>query len=212
MRKDIYDLSGGQNSQVSPLFIKDNQCEIIQNYHMDKLGSLKKRAGILYLLGQTVNAKSITGMFAFNDKLGTDYSNVLISVDTVIDKISSNDWANSDTGLTSGDELYFTAFIDYVFRTDGRHAMESSADLTTWGTTNCLATLIPKYVCVWEDRVYALNDNSATKYPSRIYWSSLPSGTPLAITFTAASPAFITLAIISSTLKSLVVEAIPSIR
>jgi hypothetical protein len=66
--------------------------------------------------------------------------------------------------------------------------MGSSSDPpSAWGTTNCLATLIPKYCCVWEDRIYAGNDNSATKYPSRIYWSSLPSSSPLAVTWTSAS-------------------------
>ena len=182
---DFYDMSGGMNNKPAPLFIADKDCELVQNYHMDNLGSLTKRNGILYLIGQTVNNKSITGMFLFDDKLGTDYSNILISVDTVIKKVASNAWTDSDTGLTSGDELYFESFVDYVFRTDGRNVMESSADLTTWGTTNCLATLIPKYVRLWEDRLYWLNDNSATKYPSRIGWSELPTGTPLALTFGA---------------------------
>lgn len=186
--KHYYDLSGGQNSKTSPLFIADNECELVQNYHMDNLGSLTKRNGIANLLGQAVNNKSITGMYYFNDKLGTDYSNILVSVDTVIKKIVGNAWSDSDTGLTTATEVYFTTFIDYLFRTDnGAGVMESTVDLTTWGTTNCLATIKPKYLCVWEDRLYALNDASTTEYPSRIYWSSLPSGTPLSITFTAAS-------------------------
>ena len=181
------DMSGGQNSKTAPFFIKDNECELVQNYNMDNLGSLTKRDGIANVIGQTVDAKSITGMYFFQDKLGTDYSNALISVSTTIKKIKAADdtWEDSDTGLTSGTEVYFSTFVDYVFRTDGISAMESSADLTTWGTSNCLATLKPKYNCVWEDRLYALNDNSTTSYPSRIYWSELPTGTPLALTFGA---------------------------
>jgi hypothetical protein len=185
MKIDKYNLSGGMNQKTSPLFIADNECELVQNYHMDNLGSLTKRAGIANLIGQTVNDKAITGLYFFADNIGTDYTNLLVRVSTFIKKITTNAWANSlATGLTDGAQGYFATFIDYVFHTDGGNsAMASSADLSTWGTTNCLATLKPKYVCQWEDRVYALNDASSTAYPSRIYWSPLPSGTPLAITW-----------------------------
>jgi len=190
---DIFNLAGGQNSKSSPIFLKDNECELVQNYHLDNLGSLTKRNGILYLIGQLVDNKSILGMYLFSDQQGTDYSNVLVASDiaagtsSTISKITTNAWANSKTLDTTGAQPIFCSFIDYVFRTNGTEVMGSSADLTNWGTTNCLATLKPKYTCVWEDRVYALNDNSATKYPSRIYWSSLPSGTPLALTWNAAT-------------------------
>ena len=33
----IADLSGGQNSSTAPLFMKDNECEVIQNYTLDNL-------------------------------------------------------------------------------------------------------------------------------------------------------------------------------
>ncbi len=188
-RIDKYDFSGGQNSQVSPLIIKDNQCEIIQNYHLDNVGSLTKRNGIVYLIGQIVDTKSILGMYYFADQQGTDYSNVLVASDvaggatSTIYKITTNAWANSKTGDTAGALPVFCSFIDYAFRTNGSDVMGSSADLATWSTTNCLATYKFKYNCVWEDRIYVLNDNSTTKYPSRIAWSSLPSGSPLAITW-----------------------------
>ncbi len=192
-KKDIFNLSGGQNSKSSPLFLDDNECELIQNYHLDNLGSLTKRNGIAHLIGQLVDTKSILGMYYFADQQGTDYSNILVASDvaggatSTISKVATNAWANSKTGDTAGALPVFCSFIDYVFRTNGSDAMGSSTDLSSWGTTNCLATLKPKYSCVWEDRIYALNDNSTTKYPSRIYWSTLPSGTPLAVTWDAAT-------------------------
>jgi len=195
MRKDIYDLSGGQNNQVTPLLLRENQCEIVQNYKMDKVGSLTKRNGITYLLTQIVNNKSVLGMYYFNDKIGTDRSNVLVVIDDAtstnsdIFAIETNAWAISKTNDTAGALPVFTTFVDYVFRTNGADVMGSSADPRptggAWGTTNCLATLLPRYCCVWEDRLYWLNDNSATAYPSRIGWSELPTGAPLALTFGA---------------------------
>ena len=191
MRKDIYDLSGGMNAQVSPLFIRDNECEIVQNYHMDKLGSLKKRDGILYLIGQVIDAKPILGMFFFKDVQSTK-TNVLVAIDDAsstnsdIFDIETNAWAISKADDTAGASPAFTSFVNYVFRTNGSEVMGSSTNPpSAWGTTNCLATLKPKYCCVWEDRLYWLNDNSSTKYPSRIGWSELPTGTPLALTFGA---------------------------
>lgn len=190
---NIHNLSGGINSKSSPLFLGNNECELIQNYHLDNLGSLTKRPGILFLIGQLVVNRSILGMFYFADQQGVDNSNVLVAsnistdASSTIFRITANAWANSMTGNAAGAEPEFCSFIDYVFRTNGANVMNSSLDLTTWGTVNCLAGLIPKYICVWEDRVYALNDNSAIKYPSRIYWSSLPSGIPLALTWTPAT-------------------------
>jgi len=65
--------------------------------------------------------------------------------------------------------------------------MKSSVDLTTWaggGAANCMLTYKFKYICIWEDRIYVLNDNTTNKKPSRISWSSLPiSGNPLTVTW-----------------------------
>jgi len=187
------DMAGGQNSATASLFMKDNECEIVQNYNMDNLGSLTKRNGIVYLIGQTVDNMNILNMFYFKNAQGTDYSNILVGVNptggatSVIKKIATNAWSNSQTGNTASAIPYFTTFIDYVFRTNGSDVMSSSVDLSSWGTTNCVATVKPKYCWVWEDRVYTGYDNSTTKYPSRIYWSSLPDITTSTITWNATT-------------------------
>ena len=193
-KQDFYDLSKGMNETTSPLFIADSECELVQNYHMDNLGSLTKRNGIAYLIGQVINDVSILNMYYFDDQQGTDYSNVLVScndgstpTNSDIRKITADAWAYSKQDDTASAIPVFCSFIDYVFRTNGSDIMGSSANLETWGTTNCLATLKMKYCCVWQDRIYALNDNSTTKYPSRIWWSNLPSGSPLAITWSATN-------------------------
>jgi len=175
------DLSGGMNSKTSPLFIKNSECELVQNYHMDNLGSLTKRDGIVYLIGQIVDTKSVLGMYYFDDIQGTDYSNVLIAIDDAtstnsdIFKITTNAWASSKADDTAGAIPTFCSFMDYVFRTNGSDVIISSTDLATWSTTHLtnFTTMKPKYCWVWEDRVYAAYENGTTKYPSRIFWSSL---------------------------------------
>ena len=130
------DLSGGMDAQTSPLFIKNNECELIQNYHLDNVGSLTKRPGIAYLIGQIVDDVSILGMYFFKDVQGTDYSNVLVACNDAasptnsdIYKISSNAWAKSKEDDTSGVEPVFTSFLDYVFRVNGSDIMSRSSDL-----------------------------------------------------------------------------------
>lgn len=178
--KNYYDLSGGMNAKTSPLYIKDNECEVIVNYTLDTLGSLSKRNGISYLIGQIVDTKSINGLYFFKDSQGTDYSNVLAVSDVAggatatIFKISSNAWANSKTSDTASKQTNFASFLDYVFRVNGADVMGSSVDLSTWGTTNCLGTAKPKFIWVWEDRLYAGSDQNAPN-KSRIFWSELPS-------------------------------------
>lgn len=193
VKLNYLDLSGGQDSKTSPLFLKNNECELIQNYHLDNVGSLTKRNGITNLIGQIVDGVSILGMYFFKDAWGTDYSNVLVACNDAVTptnsdiyRVASNAWAKTKQDDTSSALPVFASFIDYVFRTNGSQVMASSADLADpWGTTNCMATYLFKYICVWEDRVYVANDNAATnKKPSRIAWSSLPvSGNPLTITW-----------------------------
>lgn len=201
----VFNFSSGQNSKTSPLFLADSECELVQNYHMDNLGSLTKRNGITPIyrvgstpIGQIVDNQPILGMFFFNDIQGTDNSNILVATnnataaDSVIYKVSSNAWAISKTDAGYGNfKVQFVSFIDYVFRANQRiegnsAPVESSNDLITWGTTNCPFGIQPKFIAMWEDRLYALNDDLGPNR-SRIYWSSLPSGTPLAITWTPAT-------------------------
>jgi len=128
-------------------------------------------------------------MYYFNDMLGTDYSNVLVAIDDAsstnsdVHRIVADAWAISEADDTAGALPVFSTFIDYVFKTNGVDVVVSTNDLANpWGTTNLddVTTLIPRYCCVWEDRLYLANERS-NPYPSRIYWSGLPAGAPLAL-------------------------------
>ena len=195
-RIDNFNFSGGQNSKASPLLLKESECELVLNYHGDTTGALTKRNGIVNLIGQIVDTKPILGMYMFYDIQGTDRSNLLIATDdststnSDVFAIESNAWAISKTDDTAGATPEFATFIDYVFKVNGNQVMGSSADPRptggSWGTTNCATVITPRYIAIYEDRVYLANDRN-TPYPSRLYWSSLPSGTPLALTWTTAS-------------------------
>jgi len=184
MKLDIMDLSGGQNSKSSPIFLRNNECELIQNYHLDNLGSLTKRNGLVVLIGVVSDAtvKDIQGMYYFANQSGTDVSNILVAcrksgANSTIYKVVSNAWSASKTETVASTTPIFCSFLDYVFRTNGLEVMSSSVDLAAWAAVNCLTVILPFYCCVWEDRVYAL---SSTLLPSRIWWSDLPSAGSIA--------------------------------
>ena len=143
---------------------------------MDNLGSLTKRNGILYLIGQLPYAASILGMYYFKDSQGTDYSNLLIAQNDVggsghsdIYKITTNAWAVSKADDIKSALPVFTTFLDSVFRTNGSDKVGITADLTTWTDVDTPDTTVPdlkpKYTCVCEDRVYVAHEYGAAKYP-----------------------------------------------
>lgn len=181
------------NLATSPLFMKDNECEIIQNYNLDNLGSLTKRKGTAILVAQVADNKTITGihLFSFESslKLLAAVNNFLASGNVIWKmKDDQTGWETSlspdSNNLTSNIQSHFVTFIGYVFRVLGGNTMISSADATTWGTTNVPSGARHfKYICVFEDRLYILHEAGTAKNRSRIAWSSLPSGAPLAITW-----------------------------
>ena len=185
----ITNLSGGINSKASPLIIRDSEAELILNYSLDTVGALTKRNGFSTYADQSVAGKTINGMYQYT-KISNSAKNTQLIVNnadasnSTIYYNNAGTWTNSKTGLTKDKKTRFATFLDYVFYVNGADVMGSSTDpLTpTWGTTNCAATITPTYIAVFSDRVYAANGASSNY--SRLWFSSLPSGT---ISWTTAS-------------------------
>ena len=182
--KPYLDLSGGMNSDTAPMYMKDNECEIIQNYTLDNLGSLTKRKGIAYLIGQIQDGMNILNMYFNKQAPYPSNENILVGINasggatSVIKKITSNAWADSKTGDTASAIPFFTAFTNAVYRVNGKDVMATSAALSSWSTSavnGALQTILPEFICVWQDRVYAFKETNAASglFPNRIYWSSL---------------------------------------
>lgn len=197
--KAQFDLSGGMNTKVSPLIIKDNESELILNYNLDKTGALQKRLGATLFLDTPVTQKTIYGMYQFNDSVGSNSNQVMVannSGDTagiVYKNNGSGAWTSAGGTHAASVKTRFATFLDYLFRVNGSNTVATTADLTSWGTTNAPATIIPTYIAVFQDRVYVANDarSSPNNYPSRVYFSSLPStaATPV-ITWTTGTDYF----------------------
>lgn len=176
--KLLLSLSGGMNRKTSPLIIKDEECELLVNYHLDKIGALTKRKGYSTFATQPQAGKTCFGLYQFNDMSGGTAEQLFVannSGDTngIIYYNNAGTWTAGKSDDTASSKSRFTSFIDYVFRTNGADVVATSANGSSWGTTNAPATITPKYGVVFSDRVYLANGNTSNR--SRFWFSSLPS-------------------------------------
>lgn len=176
-------LSGGMNVQTSPLIIKDNECELALNYHLDVVGSLRKRSG-MGLFGLQINHNvNVVGLYQFNDQSASASIPLMVESNgggtATIYYFTGGNWtASGRTTDTLNARARFSSFVDRVFRVNGAQVVITSTDGITWQdstapNTNVPATITPKYTAVFQDRVYLANGASSNQ--SRLWFSSLPS-------------------------------------
>jgi len=178
-KKLIFNLSGGMNRKTSPLIIRDEECELLVNYNLDKVGALTKRKGYTQFASQPVAGKTINGLAQYSKQSSGLEEQIMVAnnagdTNGVIYYNASGTWTAAKSDDTASKKSYFTSFIDYIFRTNGADVVASSTNGTSWGTTNCPATITPKYGAVFQDRVYLANGGGSNR--SRFWFSSLPDG------------------------------------
>ena len=185
--------SGGMNSQVSSLLMKDNECELCVNFHLDKVGAITKRRGYARYNTQPFAGKTINGLFQFNDTSAGFGYQLMVANNTGdtngnIYYNNGGTWTVGKSTDTASLRSRFASFVDYVFRVNGTDVVASSANASTWGTTNAPATITPKFISVFSDRVYVARGSAANE-KSRVWFSSLPDGAG-GITWTTATDYF----------------------
>src|SRR3990167_334199 len=198
--KTTFNLSGGMNSKVSPLIIKDEECELIVNYNLDTVGALTKRNGYDVFATQPVAGKRVLGLGQYTNTSTTVETTQIMVVNnsgdtqSVIYYNNSGTWTTSKTDdtaittVTNFNRVRFRTFLDYLFRVNGTNVIATSNNVngSTWGTTNAPSTITPSFIEVFQDRIYLARNGTAAA--SRIFFSSLPSsGT---ITWTTATDFF----------------------
>lgn len=178
----ITNFSGGMNSKVSPLLIKDTECELVVNYNLDKVGALTKRNGYDVFASQPVAAMRVNGLFQYtNTNTPAETTQVMVAnvagnANGIIYYNSSGTWTASKSNDTASLKSRFATFVDYLFRVNGTDVVASSKDVNggIWGTTNCPATITPAFISVFQDRLYVAK-GSASGQLSRVWFSGLPS-------------------------------------
>ena len=168
---------------IDPYLAPKNSCALAINMNFDKLGAAKVRGG-LAIVGAQISSNLILGLYQFVDA-GTGTASALITVvTTVLYTLETATWTSKLTGLTTGLKARFTTFLDYVFFTNGTDAVRTwDGGGGAFGTTNAGSAPTGKYIERFKNRVWIA---STATYPSRLFFSSLPStdATPV-ITWTS---------------------------
>lgn len=189
------DLSGGINRGVNPELTRDNEAEYILNMRPDILGSWRVRQGYTQVGDTIETGKTIYGLHQFVDKAGTKtlYAVCNNAGDTAgqIKYLNGSTWTSLTATIPAYKNIEFADFINYTFMCGNGMATQSIAGGAANPSTVTNVTGAPQalFPIVYKDRLYLINITNlgGTAYPSRFYWSSIPSGSPLAITWDTAN-------------------------
>lgn len=191
-------LSGGMNAKTSSLIIKDSESELIQNYHLDKIGSLTRRNGYIRYCDQPKPNLPVDALWNWNLPSGANYhfmsvANAGLGSRTIYYNLNNaSTWTATNLTADSNPvwKTRFCSFVGYTFRTNGSDAMKSTQDGATWATTNCITggAISILAMAVFQARMYAADNATANR--SRIYFSSLPNPTTYAITWDTTNDYF----------------------
>ena len=206
--KLLLDLSGGMNAQAAPLVIQDDECEIAINYILDEAGRLKKRKGYSQYANQPQANMSVLGLFELRrsstwESLGLRRTAMAIkdTTDTNYKIYISNSGANFTEEFTVakafwGGRTRWAAFVSNALHiTSGTATSLASADDGGSWTSAVPAPIngsdqasSSADIVVFQDRLYAIGGKSllggTDPNYNRVYFSSLPSGAPLNVTWT----------------------------
>lgn len=195
------DSLAGANTNVSPLIQPKNSPPVLNGCDPTyKLGALLKDTGY-EKIGDTLEAgKDITGLFNFrqsssvqkilatiNNSAGTNLTLKYNNAGTWTNINLSNAWDTYEDSKVSMAQFIGYCFFTGYDSTDSVFLPVGSLVGTTFSTsTNVTSMPQGKYIVRYRDRLYVLNAYySATAYPYRAYYSSVPSAG--AITWTPAS-------------------------
>jgi hypothetical protein len=152
------------------------------NFHFDAIGSATLRKGITRIGSQL--SGNILGLYYYVDTVNASPKTQLIVANgTNLYYLSGNSFVSIRSGLTAG-KTRFSTLLNYVFAVNGTDAT-AIWDGNTGGafatTGNALNAPIGKFIENFRGRMWIMGNST---YPSRLYYSSIPSSaTTLVITW-----------------------------
>lgn len=196
--KQIFNFSGGVNLFTSHLLMADDECLLIQNGKLEKVGSIKKINGYLKR-GETVLAgdKILGGIGAIKSD-GTQKQIVICNNFSINESDAytynsiNGQWTPHGLSLSGGAKAEFEPFLDGFFMVNFQDATRWN-NFTQWYTnTNVTDAPKAKYIRQYQSRIYLFYVvDGGTTYTSRCIYSDLPAGgPPMTITWTNADNFF----------------------
>lgn len=195
----------GANTAVSPFLIKPTELRVLNGANVSYiLGAMLKDTGYKIVDAQIQANKSVRGLFHFRQNSSTEKMLATIDDATSDDtqlfyKTEAGTWTEITTAETAWANfatmnVEMESFIEYCFfvghgTTDGFLPVLSLTGTTTSTSTNITNMPKAKFIKRYRDRLYVANCQiTATNYPYRVYYSSVPSAG--AITWTQATDFF----------------------
>ena len=143
------------------------------NFHFDAIGSATVRKGSTRLGDQ--KSGNILGLHYLVDTVTAGANTQTIMVNgTVAYYLSGGTWTSKRTGLTAGSKARFTTYLNFAFMVNGADATAiwdgSGSSFATNG--NAASAPVGQYIENFRSRVWIAGNST---YPSRLYYSSVPS-------------------------------------
>lgn len=162
-----------QDSIVDEILLPQGAVNEAINVHFDRIGSVQLRPG-LTLVGSQISANTVLGLHQFLDEGTGTYSQLLTAVNNNVYYLNSSTWTSILSGQTAS-KTRFMNFLDYVWLTNGTDTMKTwnGNPASAFGTTNTNSAPAAKFIENFKSRAWAAN---TTSYPSRLWYSSIPSG------------------------------------
>lgn len=144
------------------------------NFDFDAIGDARLRKGTT-LIG---NAQSgnILGIYYFIDTVNASPKTQFIMVNgTVVYYLNAGSYSSIRTSLTTGSKARFSTFLNFAFMVNGTEATavwdgNTAGSFSTGGNASGAPT--GKYIENYRSRMWIAGNST---YPSRLYYSSVPS-------------------------------------
>lgn len=144
------------------------------NFHFDAIGSATLRKGSTRLGDQ--KSGNILGMHYLVDTVaGTNTQTIMVNGTVAYYLAGGTTWTSIRTGLTAASKARFVTYLNFAFMVNGTEATAIWDGNTggSWVTTgNAANAPTGKFIENFRGRVWIAGN---TTYPSRLYYSSVPS-------------------------------------
>jgi hypothetical protein len=184
-----FDFSGGVDQSVGRLVMADNEVNWLENGETDLIGPISKVRGYTIRGTAVNNGYNILGMInAYRPSDGTQKQIVICDGASNSDAYTHDPingvWTKNNLSLTTGSKAEFESFLNGFYMVNFTEATRFN-DLNQWyTTTNVTNAAKAKYIKQYLSRIYlGYVVSGGTTYPSRVTYSDLPNGSPLATTW-----------------------------
>lgn len=147
------------------------------NFHFDAIGSATLRKGSVALGNQKTG--NILGLYYFVDtvNIASPKTQLIMVNDTVAYYLSGATYTSIRTGLTTGSKARFSTLLNYVFMVNGTESTavwdgDTGGSFVTTGNASSAPT--GQFIENFRARMWIMGNAT---YPSRLYYSSIPSAT-----------------------------------